>query len=174
MYLLLMSLGISVMIPTHVAAEDFLDRLMERCSMGDKQACSEIGELTEKHKEQSERLNAQADAFQGEAPSLNIEYNKKPDIIKAYPIILKSYMNSDTVEPIHKMMGLKPNLVTICSKHLNDLYFIHGKEIPSLKSGKPDWGIIYLVTIEHYFRYCSKQLQPDTPRGEAHAPTFDL
>ena len=157
--LLLMSLGISVLVPTHVAAEDFLDRLMERCSMGDTQACSKIDKLTEKHKKQLERLNAQADAFQAEAPSLDIENNKKPDIRKAYPIILKRYMSSDTVEPVHRMRGLKPDLVNICSKHLHDLYFIHRKEIPSLESGKPDWGTIYLVTIDHYFRYCSKQLQ---------------
>ena len=159
LYPLLLSLGISVLVPMHVAAEDFLDRLLERCSMGDTQACSEIDKLTDKYKKQLERLNAQADAFQTEAPSLGVEFNKKPDIRKAYPIILERYMSSDTIEPVHRMRGLKPDLVNICSKHLHDLYFIHGKEVPSLESGKPDWGTIYLVTIDHYFRHCSKQLQ---------------
>ena len=157
--LFIISLSISVLAPAHVAAEDFLDRLMERCSKGDTQACGEIDKLTEKYKEQVERVNAQADAFQAAAPSLDIESGNKPNIKKAYPIILERYMNSDTVEPIHRKKGLKPDLIKTCSNHLHDLYFIHGKEIPSLGSGKPDWGAIYLVTIDHYFRFCSKQLQ---------------
>lgn len=157
--LLIILLCISVVMPTYVAAEDFLDRLMERCSKGDEKACGELDKLTEKHRKQADRLNAQADAFQAISVSLDIESGDKPNIKKAYPIILKCYINSDTVEPVHKKRGLKTELVNICADHLHDLYFIHGKQIPKLKSGSPDWGIIYLVTIEHYFRFCSKQLK---------------
>ena len=157
--LFIISLCMSVFTPTYVAAEDFLDRLMERCSKGDEKACGELDKLTEKHRKQVDRLNAQADAFQVVSASLDIETGDKPNIKKAYPIILKRYMTSDTVEPVHKKRGLKPELVNICADHLYDLYFIHGKQIPKLTSGRPDWGMIYLVTIEHYFRFCSKQLQ---------------
>lgn len=156
-YSLLMLLGISISVSTRIAANDFLDRLMERCSKGDTQACCELDNLRQKYKTQIDRLNAQADAFQAEAPSLGIERDSKPDIRKAYPIILDRYMNSDTIEPSHRTRGLKPDLINICSEHLRDLYYKHGKEIPSLESGKPDWGIIYLVVIDHYFRYCSRQ-----------------
>ncbi len=183
-HLLLMCLGIFVVIPSHVAAEirsadditaeirsadditaenypvkDHLDRLMERCSIGNTKACDEIDEIMEKHRAALDRYSARVDAFEAEVPSLNVEHNNKPDIRKAYPIILKHYMSSDAVEPIHRRKGVKPDLVNICSKHLHDLYFIHGKEIPTLESGKPDWGTIYLVTIEHYFRFCSVQFQ---------------
>jgi hypothetical protein len=157
--LFIISLCISVFTPTYVAAEDFLDRLMERCSKGDEKACGELNNLTEKHRKQVDRLNSQADAFLAVSASLDIESGDKPNIKKAYPIILKRYMTSDTVEPVHKKSGLKPELVNICADHLHDLYFIHGKQIPKLESGRPDWGMIYLVTIEHYFRFCSKQLQ---------------
>jgi len=157
LYLLLMFLGLSTSVSTQVAAEDFLDRLMERCSKGDTKACSELDKLTEKHKSQIDRQNAQADAFQADSHSLGIETNNKPDIRKAYPIILNRYMSSDAVEPVHRTRGLKPDQINICAKHLHDLYFKHGKEIPSLESGKPDWGIIYLVVIDHYFRYCSRK-----------------
>jgi len=156
---LLLSVALFVSVITQVNAEDFLDRLMERCSKRDTQACNELDKLEEKYKKQLERLNAQADAFQVEAPSLGIENNKTPNIRKAYPIILERYMSSDTIERAHRARGLKPEVVKICSKHLHDLYFIHGKEIPSLESGHPDWGVIYLVAIEHYFRYCSKAIQ---------------
>lgn len=155
--LLIMFLGISISVPTRIAAEDFLDRLMERCSKGDTKACSEIDKLREKYTSQIDRLNAQADAFQAEVHSLNIENNNKPDIRKAYPLILYSYMSSNAVEPIHRARGLNPDQINLCARHLHDLYFKHGKEIPSLESGKPDWGIIYLVVIDHYFRYCSRQ-----------------
>jgi hypothetical protein len=153
------SIILLLLAPTDGIAEDFLDRLMERCSNGDTQACNEINKLSEKYKEQLKRLNEQADAFRVEAPLLGIENNKIPDIKKAYPMILKRYMSSDTVEPIHRRRGLNPEIVKICSKHLHDLYFIHGKEIPLLESGHPDWGSLYFVVIDHYFRYCSKKVQ---------------
>jgi len=158
--LFIILLCVPVFTPTHhVAAEDFLDRLMEGCSKGDEKACGELDKLTEKHRKQIDRLNAQADAFQAASASLDIESGDKPNIKKAYPIILQRYLTSDAVEPVHKKRGLNPALVDICANHLNDLYFIHGKQIPKLKSGRPDWGMIYLVTIEHYFRFCSKQLK---------------
>lgn len=143
--------------PTQIEAEDFLDRLMERCSRGDTKACSEIDKLTEKYRSQINRLNTQAEVFQSKAHSLDIENNDRADIKKAYPIILNDYMSSDAVDPVHLKRGLKPNLINICARHLHDLYYKHGKKIPSLESGKPDWGTIYLVVIEHYFRYCSRQ-----------------
>jgi hypothetical protein len=155
--LFIISICMSGSTPAYVAAEDFLDRLMERCSKGDEKACSELDKLTEKYRKQVDRLNAQADAFLAISASLDIERGDKPNIKKAYPIILERYMSSDTVDPVHTKMGLKHELVNICADHLHDLYFIHGKQIPRLKSGKPDWGIIYLVIIEHYFRFCSKQ-----------------
>jgi len=155
--LFIILLSISVYF-SNVFAEDYLDRLMESCSNGNDKACNEIDELAEKYKEQIDKLNKQADNFQADSSLLGIENNGKPNITKAYPIILKRYMSSDTVEPIHKQKGVKPELVEICSKRLNELYFIHGKEIPLLESGKPDWGVIYLVVIEHYFRHCSIKL----------------
>ena len=142
-YSFLMLLGLSILLSTQVFAEDFLDRLMKRCSEGDTKACDELDKLREKYKSQVDRLNAQADAFQAEANSLGIENNNEPDIRKAYPIILNSYISSDAVESGHRAKGLKLDQINICARHLHDLYFKHGKEIPSLESGKPDWGIIH-------------------------------
>jgi len=156
---LLLSLGLYMFVINLVNANDFLDRLMDRCSKGDSLACNEIEMLMEKHKKQIDSINAQADAFQAESSSLVIENNKIPNIIKSYPIILERYMSSKTVEPVHRTRGLNPDLIKVCSSHLHDLYFVHNKEIPSLESGYPDWAVIYLVTIDHYFRYCSKSIQ---------------
>jgi hypothetical protein len=71
--LFIISLCMSVFTPAYVPAEDFLDRLMERCSKGDEKACSELDKLTEKHRKQVDLLNAQADAFQAVSASLDIE-----------------------------------------------------------------------------------------------------
>jgi len=155
---LLLCLGIFVSVFNLAITEDFLDHLMNKCAEGDSEACNEIEMFIEKHKKYLDSINAQADAFQAESSSLDIENNKIPNIIKSYPIILESYMSSESVVPDHKRRGLNPDLITVCSKHLHDLYFVHNKEIPSLESGYPDWAVIYLVTIDHYFRYCSKSI----------------
>lgn len=151
--------GFSCLAIAQPTTGDFLDKLLTQCSEGDMQACNEIDKLSKKYEAQLERLNAQADEFQADAPSLGIEENKTPNINKAYGIILKRYMSSDTIDPAHKSRGLDDEIVGICGRHLHDLYFSHGKEIPALQSGYPDWGTIYLVAIEHYFGFCSKRVQ---------------
>lgn len=88
-----------------VAAEDSLDRLMKACSEGDQKACNELDRLTEQHRVQIDRLNAQADAFQTEARILGLQTGRIPHLEKAYPIILSRYMGSDTVEPIHRKLS---------------------------------------------------------------------
>lgn len=138
-------------------AGDFLDRLMKSCADHDNKACDELDRLTEKIRVQVDRLNAQADSFQIEAKGLGLQTGKRPNLEKAYPIILHRYMSSDTVEPIHRKRGLDERLVSICSKSFSDLFFVHGKKIVVLQSGEPDWAAIYLQTIDHYFRYCSKR-----------------
>lgn len=143
--------------PGPVEAEDFLDRLMKSCAERDKKACDELDRLTEKYSVQLDRLNAQADSFQKEAKGLGLQTGRRPNLEKAYPVILHRYMSSDTVEPIHRKRGLNKRLVSICSKSFHDLFFVHGKEIGVLQSGEPDWAEIYLQTIDHYFRYCSRR-----------------
>jgi hypothetical protein len=129
---------------------------MKSCADHDKRACDELDRLTEKYRVQVNRLNAQAASFQKEAKGLSLQSGKRPNLEKAYPIILHRYMSSDTVEPIHRKRGLDNRLVSICSKSFHDLFFVHGKEIGVLKSGEPDWAEIYLQTIDHYFRHCSR------------------
>ncbi|MCK4347946.1 MAG: hypothetical protein KAW47_04950 [Thermoplasmatales archaeon] len=150
---------LAFLIPRFGLAEDFLDRLMERCSKGDMQACDEINELTDKHREQIERLNDQADRFHAEVPSLGIEKRNIPNFKKAYPIILQHYMVSDTIEPVHRQRGLNKKFIEICAKHFYDLFFKYGKDIPKTETSDTDWGMIYLMTIEHYFRFCSKRIE---------------
>lgn len=143
--------------PGQALAEDFLDRLMKSCSEGDKKACAELDALAKKLEPQLERLNAQADQFQVDAKGLGLQTGTRPNLEKAYPIILHRYMSSDTVEPIHRKRGLDKKLILLCSKNFNDLFFVHGRKIGFLPSGEPDWAEIYLQTIDHYFRYCSRR-----------------
>ena len=148
---------IAICLNEAIAAEDFLDRLMKACSEGDQKACVELDRLTEQHRDQINRLNAQADAFQAEAKTLGLQTGHRPNLEKAYPIILHRYMDAGPVEPIHKERGLAKQLIPLCAKSFHDLFFVHGNEIPVLSSGEPNWAVIYIQTIEHYFRHCSKK-----------------
>lgn len=156
---LLIVLNILFFMPNKVFSEDFLDRLMEKCSEGDMKACDEINKLTEKYRRQVDHLNAQADRFHADVPSLGLENNGVSDFKKAYPIILERYMSSDTVEPVHKRRGLNQKTIDICSNHFHDLFYKYGKNIPKTESDSTDWGMIYLMVIDHYFRFCSKKVE---------------
>lgn len=140
-------------------SEDFLDRLMERCSKGDMKACDELDKLTEKYKSQIDRLNEQADKFQTDAPSLKLDNNGHSDFKKAYLIILERYLKSDAAEPVHKRHGINQKSIGICSNHFHELFYKYGKTIPKTESGSTDWGMIYIMTIEHYFRFCSNKVE---------------
>ena len=95
---------------------------------------------------------------QTDAPSLKLESNGISDFKKAYLIILERYIKSEAVEPAHKRHGINQKTVGVCSNHFHDLFYKYGKNIPKTESGSTDWGMIYLMTIEHYFRFCSDKV----------------
>ena len=48
--LLFLILTVLIFVPKYGFSEDFLDRLMEKCSKGDIKACDDINRLTDKYK----------------------------------------------------------------------------------------------------------------------------
>lgn len=139
-----------------VPAENPIDRLMKSCSDGDQEACVKLRKLVEEDRLRLERLNAQAGAFQADATGLGIQIGGRPDLEKAYPLILHRYLNSDAVQPSHRRRGLDKKLVSICSKSFQNYWLVQQKEWPVLPSGEPDWSTIYLMTLDHYFGHCVK------------------
>lgn len=144
-------------------AEEFIFPLIKSCSEGDEEACAEIDKMGKKHKARIKSLIAQADSFQADAPFLGIEKVKIPNLRKAYPIILHRYMNSDALDPVHGSQGVSEKIMNSCGEEFHNLFFLHGKEIPLLESEYPDWGSIYLMTIEHYFQNCSGRKTGNQP-----------
>lgn len=139
-----------------VPAENPNDSLMKSCSDGDQEACDKLRKLVEEDRLRLERLNAQADAFQADARDLGIQIGRRPDLEKAYPLILHRYLNSDAVQPTHRRRELDERLVSVCSKSFHNYWLVERKEWPILPSGDPNWSTIYLMTLDHYFRHCVK------------------
>lgn len=140
----------------YAGAEDYLDRLMEACSAGNKKACEEIEQMAEANKNQLEKLNQRARFFQSQSSHLAIQGGTIPDLNKAYPIIVKDYFASDAIGPSHRKRGFTERLLNKCSQQFHGVWINQKKEWPTLPSGQPDWSTIYFQVLDHYFRFCSK------------------
>ncbi|MFQ5853898.1 MAG: hypothetical protein ACE5JU_25340 [Candidatus Binatia bacterium] len=128
---------------------DRLERLLDACSRGDQKACQELEPL--------KALNRQADAFSRNYRNLGIQSEKIPDLRKAYPLVLRDYLASRAARPVDRRLGLKEDLLAPCSEHFHDFWINQRKEWPTAPSGEPDWHVIYLQILDHYFSFCTKR-----------------
>jgi len=150
----LLAIALVLFVCSPAAAQDRLDRLLDACARGDQKACQEIQQLSQQNRIQLDKLNWRAEAFQKRAGSLGIQTGPVPILKKAYPLILKDYLESDVATPSHRQRGM--NLIGPCSEQFHDFWIHQRREWPTLPSNQPDWQVVYLQVLDHYFRFCSK------------------
>lgn len=140
----------------YASAKDYLDKLLEACSAGNQKACHEIEKMAQANKLQVEKLNRRAHSFQAKHTDLAIQVGDRPNLGKAYSIIVKDYFASDAIGSLHRTRGFTEKLLDDCSQRFHEFWINQRKESPTLPSGQPDWSTIYLQVLDHYFRFCSK------------------
>lgn len=127
-----------------------MDYWRSKCEEGDQVACAKL----EKSKEANAKLiklNALADAF---SVSINPEeymLGKKPNLGKAYAVVLESYLESF---PQDDGSGGDKYAIDYCSKHFHNYWLNKKFWWPTDAEDKPDWSTIYVYIVDHYHGIC--------------------
>lgn len=131
-----------------------IDYWQRKCDEGDASACSKLqsNKDSEKKLENLTRLSTDFErALVREDFMLD---EKKPNLGKAYPLVIESYLASLSEK---STIGSDKYAVDYCAKHFHNYWLNKKLWWPTDAEDKPDWRTIYVYIVDHYHGICLKQ-----------------
>ncbi len=127
-----------------------IDFWQGKCEEGDLAACAKL-ETNKLNQQKLEKLNSLATEFQGDIDPEEFLLDKKPNLAKAYPLVINHYLKSFEDQQIKN-----PGEFTIdyCAEHFHSYWLNKKYWWPTNKEDKPDWGTIYVYIVDHYHGLC--------------------
>jgi hypothetical protein len=130
-----------------------IDFWQRKCEEGDKAACSKL-ETNKQNELKLENLNSLASKFQESIKSKDFLLDKKPNLGKAYPLVIKNYLESFKTQ---QFKNLGEFVIDYCAKHFHNYWLNKKYWWPTNSEDKPDWGTIYVYIVDHYHGLCLRQ-----------------
>jgi hypothetical protein len=130
-----------------------IDFWQGKCDAGEETACKKL-EQNKLNEEKLEILNALAAKFQTDIQPDEFMLDKKPDLGKAYPLVIKSYLSAFT-----EQLAAKPEEFAIeyCAKHFHNYWLNKKYWWPTNIEDEPDWATIYIYIVDHYHGICLRR-----------------
>ena len=130
-----------------------IDFWQRKCEEGDKAACVKL-ETNKQNELKLENLNSLASKFQENIIPEDFLLDKKPNLDKAYPLVIKNYLESFTTQQIKNAGEFA---IDYCAKHFHNYWLNKKYWWPTNSEDKPDWGTIYVYIVDHYHGLCLRQ-----------------
>lgn len=139
--------------PPRAAAID-VRGLMSACADGDLDMCRQLDHGDGELSTGSDRLDQRARAFARRSTELGLQQGSAPALRKAYPLIVRDYFAAETISEENRRRWLQPELLPACAQHYSDTWLNERNWWPLDSRGEPDWQLIYVHVLDHYFGYC--------------------
>ena len=130
-----------------------MDFWQGKCNKGDKAACVKLEE-SKLVGQKLDKLNSLADEFRDSINAMEFLLSKKPDLGKAYPLVIKSYLHSFS-DP--EQSAPEEFTIEYCARHFHNYWLNKRYWWPTDIEDKPDWGTIYIYIVDHYHGICLNQ-----------------
>lgn len=133
--------------PRNFTIMDYWER---KCNEGEQGACVKL-ERSREADGKLEKLNALADTFRDSINPQDFMLDEKPNLGKAYPVVLESYLESF---PQPGKVSEDKYAIDYCSKHFHNYWLNKKFWWPTDAEDKPDWSTIYVYIVDHYHGIC--------------------
>ena len=149
------TLLLSLVLAAAEAPKNFtiMDYWKNKCDEGEEKACIKLEQSKEADTKLA-KLNALADAFSQNIDPQEYLLDKKPNLGKAYPVVLETYLASF---PQVSNSGQDKYAIDYCSKHFHNYWLNKKFWWPTDAEDKPDWSTIYVYIVDHYHGICLNQ-----------------
>jgi hypothetical protein len=127
--------------------------LLSACADGNLAICQQL-ENSAGRETGSKTLDRLAGQFAGRAAGLALEHDGEPRLDAAYPLIVTDYFAAPQVNNADRARWLRPELLSDCAQHYSDTWIHERNWWPMDARAAPDWHLIYLHVLDHYFGYC--------------------
>ena len=138
---------------TNVSQAETIREFHERMCAAGKQASCEKSAALKQGEDHAGWIDQLGDEFSPELAKNAMEEDGKPDLKKAYELVLADYFQAELREH-NKERKINDGLLEFCSSHYHN-YWRNKKMIwPVNEQQEPDWPAIYFFIVEHYYGYC--------------------
>jgi hypothetical protein len=130
-----------------------IDFWQSKCDAGESGACKKL-ENNKLNQQKLEKLNFLAEEFQSAIIPAEFLQNNKPDLGKAYPLVIKNYLSA-----FNEHMASKPEEFTLqyCAKQFHEYWLNKKYWWPTNIKDEPDWATIYIYIVDHYHGICLRR-----------------
>ena len=124
-----------------------------KCEEGDLAACARL-ETNKRDEKKLAKLNSLASKFETNIVPEDFLLGKKPNLAKAYPIVIEGYLDA-----FEEQQNEKPAKFAIdyCAQHFHKYWLNQKYWWPTNINDEPDWGTIYVYIVDHYHGLCLKR-----------------
>lgn len=137
--------------PHNFTIIDYWERI---CNEGDEKACAKL-EANINSAEKLDNLTRLSKDFDNTLVREDFMLDKrKPNLGKAYPIVISSYLDSLETE---NTLASDQYAIDYCAKHFHNYWLNKKLWWPTNDEDKPDWRTIYVYIVDHYHGICLKQ-----------------
>lgn len=102
-----------------------------------------------------DRLSKAAQAFAASSVIEDLVGDNMPRLEQAYPLVVKDYY--DNTGPYQALPEFDSLAVDECAQHYAGVWLGQRFWWPTDDTGAPDWSMIYVHILDHYFGYCLQQ-----------------
>ena len=144
-------LAIAAAQPHAVNMEEFLEK---ECQNGVEKDCEKLTDLRVqlvKQKRLHERAVLYGQLINGNGPMLD---EKTPNLEGAYPGVMKDHLESEIAAG--ETLILDEVRLPSCAYHYHNHWVNKKLWWPTDDEYKPDWALIYVFIVDHYYGFCLK------------------
>lgn len=135
-----------------VYSESITEFHKRQCDAGKQSSCERYAALSE-GEEHAAWIDSLGEKFSPTLKTGAMDEDDKPNLKKAYAMVLDDYFNAELVEN-NNQRKINSALLEFCSSHYHN-YWRNKKMIwPVDENEEPDWPAIYFFIVEHYYGYC--------------------
>jgi hypothetical protein len=130
-----------------------IDFWQRKCDEGELAACAKM-ETNKRDEKKLAKLNSLASKFETNIVPEDFLLGKKPNLAKAYPIVIEGYLDA-----FEEQQNEKPAKFAIdyCAQHFHKYWLNQKYWWPTNINDEPDWGTIYVYIVDHYHGLCLKR-----------------
>lgn len=138
-----------------VAADDDVRGLISACADGNVEVCRQLDRGGAGGGSGSAALDARASAFAATAAG-SLDRDGEPDLARAYPLIVADYFAAPGIDAAGRARWYRPADLPACAEHYAGRWLLERHWWPTGADGQPDWTLIYLHALDHYFGHCAR------------------
>ncbi len=136
------------------ARADDVRGLISACADGDLEVCRQLEHGGGAGGSGSRLLDARARAFATTAATVDLQRNGEPDLARAYPLIVDDYFAAPGIDAAKRQRWYRAADLPACAEHYAGRWLHESHWWPTDAQEQPDWQLIYLHALDHYFGHC--------------------